>query len=296
MRFLPFGFGVAALLVAAVHAIPIEGVYVPHTPPRARSPPSRTIVQALAPRAAPSSNVNWATIMRPYEPNNDTTLIDCPTFNAAVASANYPVPNPGQCHDFREYLTSQGAISTTQEAAMFLAQLLWESNGLRNKEEIGCANNACPGRYVTDLDYSSIETVDGKKTNVTQQYYGRGYIQLTWATNYLAASKDIFGDDRLWRNPSLVATDEVTAWRTTFWFWKKNVHGTSGVQSRHFGAATNAINGALECTGSDYSKAQARYDLYTKVLAIVSPDATPNPSGCYPVDTVALNASADSSK
>ena len=37
-----------------------------------------------------------------------------------------------------------------------------------------------------------------------QYYYGRGYMQLSWQYNYLAASKDLYGDDRLARNPDQV--------------------------------------------------------------------------------------------
>lgn len=48
------------------------------------------------------------------------------------------------------------------------------------------------------------------------KYRGRGYIQLTGKSNYAAASKAIFGDDRLVENPDLVneptTAAEVVAW------------------------------------------------------------------------------------
>ncbi|KAL9708017.1 hypothetical protein quinque_011535 [Culex quinquefasciatus] len=74
-----------------------------------------------------------------------------------------------------------GMTSDRNEVAMFLAQVIYESAGFHYREEIGGASK----KYAP--------------------YYGRGYIQLTWDYNYRAASRDIFGDERLMRDPGLVA-------------------------------------------------------------------------------------------
>ncbi|KAL9708016.1 hypothetical protein quinque_011534 [Culex quinquefasciatus] len=74
-----------------------------------------------------------------------------------------------------------GMTSDRNEVAMFLAQVIYESAGFRYREEIGGASKS----------YAP--------------YYGRGYIQLTWKYNYQAASRDIFNDDRLVRDPGMVA-------------------------------------------------------------------------------------------
>lgn len=64
------------------------------------------------------------------------------------------------------------------------------------------------------LHGSTIEKGDGAK------FIGRGLKQLTGKANYTRASKEIYGDDRLVKNPELVATDKAVALETACWFWK----------------------------------------------------------------------------
>ena len=103
----------------------------------------------------------------------------------------------------------------------------------------------------------------------------------SWDYNYKAASFDLFGDDRLLRNPEQVATNDEIAWSTTFWYWKKNVHSAPGVQNGQFGSSTNAINGFLECRGSNSDKARKRFEIYKKCLLAFGCSDAPNESGCY---------------
>ncbi|EDS42856.1 tartan [Culex quinquefasciatus] len=91
--------------------------------------------------------------------------------------------------------TSSVIATDRNEAAMFLAQVIHESGGFRYREEIG-----------------------GQR-----QYYGRGYIQLTWDYNYRAASADLFGDDRLMRNLGVVSQTPQLSMAVSVWFWTKNV-------------------------------------------------------------------------
>ena len=68
------------------------------------------------------------------------------------------------------------------------------------------------------------------------------------------------------------------------WFWKKNVIGGpygSQVLNGQFGAATNAINGALECRGAHQDTARKRFELYKKVLTAFKLSVVPNETGCY---------------
>jgi len=152
---------------------------------------------------------------------------------------------------------------------MFYAQILWESDGLRAKKEYACAQSGCPGQYQTPQD------VPGKR------YYGRGYIQLSWHYNYLAASKDLYGDDRLAKDPDQVANNDGIAWDTAFWFWKKNVHSAPGVAQGNFGATTKAINGGLECSGPNKDRARKRFELYKKVLSAFGVNEAAKETGCY---------------
>ena len=49
---------------------------------------------------------------------------------------------------------------------MFLAQIIWESDGLRAKKEYACMASGCPGQYTSGIGFPG------------QNYFGRGYIQL----------------------------------------------------------------------------------------------------------------------
>jgi len=56
------------------------------------------------------------------------------------------------------------------------------------------------------------------------KYRGRGFIQLTGKSNYAAASKAIFGDDRLVKNPDLLDNPQVAA-EVSAWYMKKGQAG-----------------------------------------------------------------------
>lgn len=149
---------------------------------------------------------------------------------------------------------------------MFLSQILHESAGLTAMSEIACANNGCAGSY---------DSLNGN------QFYGRGYIQLTWKANYAAASTALYGDPNVLVNdPNSVATDQDKAWGVSYWYWKDRVHSAPGVQDGQFGASTKAINGALECSAPGNAAAQKRFDIYQKVFKIFGISGTPNSAGC----------------
>ncbi|KAJ2497745.1 hypothetical protein GGH96_004879 [Coemansia sp. RSA 1972] len=203
--------------------------------------------------------------------------ITCDKFKEAVSKAssaislNYPAPSDKQCTSFLAGMP-KGDISSAREAAMFLANILWESDGLQAKEEYDCKDlpDWCAQNYKTPEDAPG------------QTYWGRGYIQLTWHYNYEAASEGLFGDDRLVKDPGQVATDEDLAWGVSFWFWKENVHGDAGVQEGNFGSSIKNINGALECNGgAAQDKAKKRYEMYKAILPIFAEGEQPKEAGCY---------------
>lgn len=91
-------------------------------------------------------------------------LVTWTEFTNAVVQNGYPAPTQDQYYSFVSQLTTQGGITSKREAAMFLAQIMWESDGLRAKREYACLVTGCPGTYGS--------------TQYSQSYYGRGYIQL----------------------------------------------------------------------------------------------------------------------
>ena len=106
----------------------------------------------------------------------------------------------------------------------------------------------------------------------------------SWDYNYKAASISLYGSDTLLRNADQVASNDEIAWATAFWYWRTSVIGGQygqGVKNGQFGSSTNAINGALECRGSNGDKARKRFEIYKKVLVAFNIYSTPNESGCY---------------
>jgi murein DD-endopeptidase MepM/ murein hydrolase activator NlpD/predicted chitinase len=64
------------------------------------------------------------------------------------------------------------------------------------------------------------------------KFRGRGAVGLTGRANYAAASKDLFGDDRLVKDPELLKDPEMAA-KTSAWFMKKH----TGAMSKRLGMA-----------------------------------------------------------
>jgi predicted chitinase len=232
-------------------------------------------IQAARDASKPKEDDDWARLVRREEEEEEEEddgggkpLVTQAQFTAAVKSAGYPCPGPAKYKAFVKVAAKEGNIKCKRELAMFLTQVLWESDGLRAKVEYKCRTNGCPKEYRHKLDKP------GKK------YFGRGYIQLTWAYNYKACSRDLYKDDRLLKHPGSVGRDEVLSWATAAWFWKKNVHKVTN--SGRFGLTTKAINGALECgKGPNVKKARIRFQKYRKVFKAFGLSGKPLEGGCY---------------
>ena len=66
-------------------------------------------------------------------------------------------------------------------------------------------------------DTSKGKELGNTKAGDGQKFRGRGLIQLTGRSNYAAASKFIFGDDKLVKNPELIETDPDVAGKVAAW-------------------------------------------------------------------------------
>ncbi|KAL6121222.1 Endochitinase [Nucleospora cyclopteri] len=158
-------------------------------------------------------------------------------------------------------------------AAQFLAHLAHESVGFAYIEEIAYAGNNCPSNK-----YGSDSSFPGK------QYYGRGFIQLSYPYNYRETSIDIFGTLLIYENPELVAKDLKIAMAVSIWFWKKKVEPFINGNSGHFGYSTNAINGKMECGEGKYVyRAKKRYQIYVEIAKEMNLEKIADEFGCYKV-------------
>jgi predicted chitinase len=134
-----------------------------------------------------------------------------------------------------------------REVAAFLANVNHETGGLYYIDEVEKADycgGGCP-------------CADGK------QYYGRGPIQISWNSNYCAASQAIFGDPEVLRtDPDRVSRDARVAWATALWFWNSTDCHNNIVNHQDFGATIRTINGPVECDGLRPDEVQDRINAY----------------------------------
>ncbi|XP_058824725.1 uncharacterized protein LOC131685195 [Topomyia yanbarensis] len=138
---------------------------------------------------------------------------------------------------------TNGAIRDPNEAAMFIAHLIYESDGFQNQEESDAE----------DQPYAP--------------YHGRGFIQLTWEANYCAASRELYGNDCLVQNPDLVLDDLGTSMDVSLWFWKHKVR-PAAAPFTDFYQTTKVMNGVVE-TSSEHRIAKIRYSLYLKAAEVL---------------------------
>ena len=129
-------------------------------------------------------------------------------------------PNDAVAHAFIDQAEKVGNINSKREAFMAVAQMAWESDGFRAKEEYGCQG---PNKQPKCAQYTTQGCPKGKL------YYGRGYIQLTHCYNYKNCANAL-NDQRIVNDPDIVARDENIAMATALWFWQSNVHNDPGVQ------------------------------------------------------------------
>ncbi|KAL4616457.1 hypothetical protein ACB092_07G200300, partial [Castanea dentata] len=114
----------------------------------------------------------------------------------------------------------------------------------------------------------------------SQEYYGRGPIQLSWNYNYGQCGEALKLD--LLNNPDLVATDPVISFKVALWFWmtpqspKPSCHDvitgnwnpssadTAAGRLSGYGTTTNIINGGLECGRGPNAQVESRIGFYKR--------------------------------
>lgn len=120
------------------------------------------------------------------------------------------------------------------------------------------------------------------------KYRGRGFIQLTGKSNYSAASKSIFGDDRLVKNPDM-ANDPAVAAEISAWFMKRGSTGMAkrmGIdrnnmtQDQANALATSTIAGTNVVTAGGYLGVETlskvnKFAGSSQIAAIAGSPATP---------------------
>lgn len=143
------------------------------------------------------------------------------------------------------------AIATPTRQAAFLAQIAHESGSLRYTREIA-SGLAYEGR----LDLGNTEPGDGVR------FKGRGLIQITGRSNYMACSRGLYGDSNI-----LIATPGllemvIPACRSAAWYW--SIRGLNALaDAGAFRAITRAVNGGY----NGYGERLAYYKTAVEVLS-----------------------------
>jgi len=146
------------------------------------------------------------------------------------------------------------SIDTPLKVAHFLAQVLHESGCLKYTEELASGD-----KYEGRADLGNTHPGDGKL------FKGRGFIQITGRSNYMAYGKHISQD--LVANPTKL-NDPVLACDSAGWFWsvfKKDKTGKSlnaMAESDDFLRVTYFINGGTNGIEHRFSLLKIAYKLF----------------------------------
>ncbi len=171
-------------------------------------------------------------------------------------------PDSSYLINYGNFCTEKNLQTDKKELAAFFANIAHETrhgeDGKYNDGLMFIHENNTSLPYIADND--TYPPAPGKK------YYGRGPIQLSYNGNYGYASDCIFGDKNvLLKNPSLVETDPVIAFKTAIYFWmtpqtskpsahdvmtgkwQPNAADRAANRVPGFGMTINIINGPVEC-------------------------------------------------
>ena len=122
--------------------------------------------------------------------------------------------------------------------------------------------------------------------NADRQFYPRGFLRLNNSDDYSSASKELYGDDRLHKNPEFVARYMDVAWAVGAWKWRRYMRpAMSG--SRAFGLSLKFLHPRLCDDDPNHSlspPAQAAIKIYSAILPVLSNNTIqPITTGCYTI-------------
>lgn len=126
----------------------------------------------------------------------------------------------GNPHEVYLKKAAQKAGIQGQELIAFLSQCAHETLDFKHMKEMGGKLDF--KKYDPRFAPRKAKILGNTNPGDGAKYKGRGYIQITGKYNYGEASKAIYGDDRLVKNPELVEKPEVAA-KTSVWYWQNRV-------------------------------------------------------------------------
>ena len=148
------------------------------------------------------------------------------------------------------------------------------------------------------------ETAIGKSMGNTEEgdgfkYRGRGFIQLTGKKNYAAASKAIFGDDRLVKDPDM-ANNPETAAAISAWYMKEGQSRMAAnlkIDTANMSRSDANILATSQIAGGDIrKKGEYGKELLSKVTAFSEQLGKGSPSSIASAPTTGSSIAATSSQ
>jgi putative chitinase len=143
------------------------------------------------------------------------------------------------------------------ELAQFMAQTRHESWDFSKMKEVGSKKT-----FAKYEKPKMAKRLGNKVKGDGELFKGRGFIQLTGRDNYTRASQQIFGDDRLVKNPDLASKLDVGA-KIALWFWKNQVRPAV----KDFNNTTEVVN-AIN-SGEPKEVIKKRHTKFKEYLAVL---------------------------
>ena len=143
------------------------------------------------------------------------------------------------------------------ELAQFMAQTRHESWDFSKMKEVGSKKT-----FAKYEKPKMAKRLGNKVKGDGELFKGRGFIQLTGRDNYTRASQQIFGDDRLVKNPDLASRLDVGA-KVALWFWKNQVRPNVS----NFNNTTEVVN-AIN-SGEPKEVIKKRHTKFKEYLAVL---------------------------
>ena len=207
--------------------------------PTVKQPPAQAAPHVA--QSAPTLKDKISSFM-PKMPTDDegvTLLSDNPDAEAALQTA------------------AKAAGLKGSELAQFMAQTRHESWDFSKMKEVG--NKKTFAQYEKPR---LAKRLGNKVKGDGELFKGRGFIQLTGRDNYTRASEQIFGDNRLVKNPDL-ASDLGVAAKIALWYWKNQVRP----KVNDFNNTTQVVKAI---NADEPSKViQARHNKFKEYLAVL---------------------------
>lgn len=201
--------------------------------------------------------------------NASLPFLPTPLANETIAQMR--INNQFAYPDFMNYAVITGNITTTNELAMYLANVLYQSNGLMTRVDPACQDPSSGNCLGLNLN----TTVFGSSVN----YYGRGYLWIQGQSAYTDCANDMFGNDAtLLMYPDLIRISPTMSWATTAWYWKRFIQPAMST----FGSTIKLIRPS-QCNGSLASptpESQAAWNIYVAILKVIAPTTGPSSSYC----------------